>query len=103
MDWTMLGGGGFFLSDRMVLDPIGFKLPGEPHIQSAVGLGVGGLPGVWKASQEVGCRNLPPIPEKPTHFQVGPLDAWSTGCDRDGACRLAGPRCEGRMNLGNQD
>ena len=53
-------GDGFFPSDRRVLDPVGFKLLGEPHIQSVVGLGVGGLPGVWEASQEVGCRNLPP-------------------------------------------
>ena len=53
-------GGGFFPSDRRVLNPVGFKLPGEPHAQSVVGLGVGGLPGVWEASQEVGRRNRPP-------------------------------------------
>ena len=39
-------GGGFSPSDRRVLDTIGFKLPGEPHVQSVVGLGVGGIPGV---------------------------------------------------------
>ena len=53
-------GGEFFPSDRMVLDPVGFKLPGEPHVQSVVGLGVGGLPGVWEASQDMGRRNCPP-------------------------------------------
>ena len=53
-------GDGFFLSDRRVLNPVGFMLPGEPHVQSSVGLGVGGLPGVWEAIQEVGCRNHPP-------------------------------------------
>ena len=39
-------GDGFFSSDRRVLNPVGFKLPGELHVQSFVGLGVGGLPGV---------------------------------------------------------
>ena len=38
-------GGGFFLFDRRFLDPIVFKLSGELHVQSDVGLGVGGLPG----------------------------------------------------------
>ena len=54
-------GGGFFPCDRRVLDPIGFKLPGEPHVQSVVGLGVYGLPRAWEASQEVGRRNRPPF------------------------------------------
>ena len=53
-------GGGYFRSDRRVLDPVGSKLPGETHVQSIVGLGVCGLPGVWEASQEVGRRNHPP-------------------------------------------
>ena len=52
-------GGGFLPSDRRVLNILGFKLPGEPHVQSVIGLGVGGIPGVWEASQEVGCRNRP--------------------------------------------
>ena len=71
-------GDGFFSSDRRVLDPVGFKLPGEPHVQSAVGLGVGGLPGVWEASQEVGRRNRPPclrnrLLPKPVHSVIGVL------------------------------
>ena len=45
---------GFFSSDRRVLNLVGFKLPGDSHVQSFVGLGVGGLLGVWEASQEVG-------------------------------------------------
>ena len=49
-----------FLFDRRVLDPVGFKLPGESHVQSDVGLGVGGLPVIWEDIQEVGCRNRPP-------------------------------------------
>ena len=53
-------GGGFFPSDQMVLDPVGFKLPGEMHVQYAVGLGDCWLNGVWETSQEVGCRNRPP-------------------------------------------
>ena len=53
-------GGGFFPSERRFLYPVVFKMLGEPHVQSVVGLGVGGLPGVWEASQEVGRRNLPP-------------------------------------------
>ena len=39
-------GDGFSSSDRRVLNPIGFELPGEPHVQSFVGLGVCGIPGV---------------------------------------------------------
>ena len=46
--------------DQRVLDPIDFKLLGDLHVQSNVGLGVGGLPGVWEASHEVGCCNCPP-------------------------------------------
>ena len=53
-------GDGFFSSDRRVLNPVGFKLPEDLHAQYVVGLGVGGLPGVWEASQEVGRRNRPP-------------------------------------------
>ena len=52
-------GDSFFPSDRRVLNPVGFTLPGEPHVQSVVGLGVGGLLGVWEASQEMGRRNRP--------------------------------------------
>ena len=53
-------GDGFFSSDRRILDPVGLNIPGDSHVQSAVGLGVVGLPGVWEASWEVGCRNSPP-------------------------------------------
>ena len=71
-------GGSFFLSDRRILNPVGFKLPGEPHVQSVVGLGVGGLPGVWEASQEMGRRNRPPclrnrLLPKSVHSALGVL------------------------------
>ena len=35
-----------FLSEQCILDPVGFKLTGEPYVQSAVGLVVCGIPGV---------------------------------------------------------
>ena len=68
----------YFLSNQRVLDPVGFKLPGEPHVQSFVGLGVGGLPGIWEASQEVGRRNRPPwlrkrLLPKSVHLVLGVL------------------------------
>ena len=71
-------GGSFFLSDRRILNPVGFKLPGEPHVQSVVGLGVGGLPGVWEASQEMGRPNHPPclrnqLLPKSVHSALGVL------------------------------
>ena len=53
-----------FPSDLRFLNPVGFNLPGEPHVQSIVGLGVGGLPGIWKASQEMGHCNRPPCLRK---------------------------------------
>ena len=53
-------GGCFFLFDQRFLNPVGFKLLGEPQVQSGVGLGVGGLPGVWEVIQEVGHCNRPP-------------------------------------------
>ena len=56
----MLRGVAFFLSDRRILDPVGFKFLGEPHDQSAIGLGVCWLPGVLEASQEVSIRNRSP-------------------------------------------
>ena len=76
-------GDGFFLSDRRILDPVGFKLAREPHVQSAFGLGVCGLPGVWEASQEVGCRNRPPrlrnqLLPKSIHLALGVLGASDT-------------------------
>ena len=71
-------GDGFFSSDRRVLNPVGFKLPGESYVQSLVGLGVGGLPGVWEASQEVGHHNHPPclrnrLLPKSVHSALGVL------------------------------
>ena len=54
-------GGGFLPFDRRVLDPVCFKLTVESHVQSDIGLGVGGLPGVWEDSQEAGRRNHPPF------------------------------------------
>ena len=71
-------GGVFFPFDRKVLNPVGFKLPGEPYVQSTVGLGVDGLPGVWEASQEVGRQNRPPclrnrLLPKSVHLVLGVL------------------------------
>ena len=47
-------GDGFFSSDRRVLDPVCFKLLGESHAQTDIGLGVGGITGVWEARKVVG-------------------------------------------------
>ena len=71
-------GGGFFSSDWKILDLVGFKLPGESHVQSAVGLGVGRLPGVWETIQEVGRCNQPPclrkqLLTKSVHSELGVL------------------------------
>ena len=71
-------GGGFFSPDRRVLDPVGFNLPGEPHVQYVLGLWVGGLPEVWEARQEVGCRNRLPclrnrLLPKSVHSALGVL------------------------------
>ena len=52
--------GCFFLSDWSVLNPVGFKLLGELHVQYVVGLGVGGIPVVWEARQEIGLYNRSP-------------------------------------------
>ena len=56
---------------------------GELHVQSVVGLGVGGIPGVWEASQEVGCRNRPPylrnrLLPKLVHSVLGVLGVTDT-------------------------
>ena len=45
---------GFSPFDRRVLDPVCFKLLGESHAQTDVGLGVGGITGVWEARKVVG-------------------------------------------------
>ena len=76
-------GGGFLPSYRRVLGPVGFKLLGEPHVQSAVGLGVGGLLGVWEVSQEVVRRNRPPclrkrLLPKLVHLALGLLGVTDT-------------------------
>ena len=51
---------GLFLFDRRVLKAVYLKLPGEPSVQSVVGLGIGRLSWVGEAIQEVGRRNCPP-------------------------------------------
>ena len=76
-------GDGFLHSDRRFVNPVGFKLPGELYVQSVVGLGVGGLPGVWETSQEVGCRNHPPclrnrLLPKLVHSALGVLGVMDT-------------------------
>ena len=76
-------GDGFLLSDQRILDPVGFKLPGDPHVQSAVGMGVCGLPGVWEANQEMGCSNRLPcvrnrILPKLVQFSLGVLGVSDT-------------------------
>ena len=40
--------------DWSVLDPVSFKLLGESHAQTDIGLGVGGITGVWEARKVVG-------------------------------------------------
>ena len=70
-------------SERRVLNPVGFKLLVEPHVQYVVGLRVGGLPGVWEASQEVGRRNHPSclrnrILPKLVHLALGVMGVRDT-------------------------
>ena len=52
VEWTIPRRVDFFLSDRNILNPVGFKLQGDPHFRSAVGLGVWEIPGVWEAIQD---------------------------------------------------
>ena len=73
----------FLSSDQRILDPVGFKLPGEMHVQSAVGLGVCWLSGLWEAIQEVGRRNRPPclryqLLPKLVHSALGVLGVSET-------------------------
>ena len=68
----------FFLFDLRVLNTVGFKLTGESHFQSDVGLEVSRLPGVCEASQEVGRRNCPSclrnqLLPKSVHLALGVL------------------------------
>ena len=83
MEWTIPRGGRFFSFDRRVLDPVCFKQPGEPHVQSVVGLGVYGLPGDWEASEEVGRCNHPPclrnqLLPKSVHLALGVIGVSDT-------------------------
>ena len=76
-------GGGFFSSDRRVLDLVCFMLPREPYVQSVVGLGVCWLLRIWVASQEVGRRNRPlclrnRLLTKSIHSAIGVLGEYDT-------------------------
>ena len=73
-------GGGFLSSDRGVLNPICLELPCEALVDPGVCLGVSRFSGIGQTIQEVGCCNLPPMPEKPIISQVGPSGAWSSWC-----------------------
>ena len=69
--------------DWSVLDPVSFKLLGELYVQSDVGVVVGGLPGVWEASQEMVRRNWPPflrnrLLPKLVHSAIGLLGVSDT-------------------------
>ena len=96
-------GGGFFLLDWVILDPINFELTGESQVQDGVSLGVGGDFLGWIGHQVGGLLQSPPMPEKLILYQVGPLGTWSNRRVGPGACRLGGFRCEGWMDLGDKD
>ena len=69
---------GLFLFDQRALQVVRFELPGEAPVQSGVGLGVGRLPWVVEAIQEVGPRNCPPclgkrLFPKSIHLALGVL------------------------------
>ena len=46
--------------DGGIFDSVGFELTVEAPVQAGAGLLVGGVSGVRKSIQEVGCCNLPP-------------------------------------------
>ena len=96
-------GGGFFTLDGRIFDPISFELTGEAPVQAGVRLGVGGGFWGWGGHLGGGLLQSPPMSEKLTLSQVGPLGTWSTRRVRPGARRLGGVRCKEGTNLGDQD
>ena len=83
---------GLFLFNWGVFDPICFELPGEALVQPNVSLGIRGLLGVGESSQEVGHCNRPPCLRNRLLLRDG-----------FGDLRLGGYRCDGWMDLRDQN
>ena len=71
-------GGELFPFEWRVLDPIGFELSGELHVQYDIGLVFRGTLEVWEVSQELGRCNRPPclrnrLLSKSVHSALGVL------------------------------
>ena len=83
-------GGGIFLSDGGIFEPVGLELPCEEFVKPGVCLRVSRFSGVRKTIQEVVRCNCPPMSEKLIISQVGPSGAWSTWRAKHGGHRLGG-------------